>query len=135
MFKVKQMAKMLDIAIPGWENEINLDTLSLYSSEQCILGQVLEGRTISGGKVIVAPWYRAGWFSDRRTINGVTIHGASTAFLSEINKPVWVREIKKRRRRQSSLINNLDLRRAPKRLVTSITIPDEWAEDRPLVNA
>lgn len=38
--EVLRGAKMLDGIKPGWEKEINLDTLNLYLKDSCMIGQL-----------------------------------------------------------------------------------------------
>lgn len=40
METVRRAAALLDKARPGWENEIDTETVDLLSSKDCVLGQV-----------------------------------------------------------------------------------------------
>lgn len=56
--RVERGARWLDENFPGWEGRIDLDTLELSSSEQCICGQVFkqEAATVHGATQAMGAW-------------------------------------------------------------------------------
>lgn len=46
---------LLDREQPGWDSKVNLDTLNIASSWNCVLGQ-LYGDELTGGKALDLKW-------------------------------------------------------------------------------
>lgn len=116
---VARAARKLDHHYPGWENRINLDTLDLHSTYNCVLGQIY-------GHYLNDRARKAGTFG--------IIPILSPAFLFPGYTGAWKLEVKKRR--AGSVVAALDLRRKPKQ-VAPLTFPGEWVkrETREKVNA
>ena len=86
---VKQAARLLDQAKPGWEYKIDLEKLEMGSCTYCILGQLYGDCDIGFKSLFDSDWFYVG-STDKSCLKAVPF-GTDT-YVEE-----WVAEIKERR--------------------------------------
>jgi hypothetical protein len=79
---ISEAAKLLDKALPGWENKINISTLNMKNYEDCLLGQLYGG-------------YNEGF----KLLFNKIIFGSKTdeIFGDDVDKQLWITEIDTRK--------------------------------------
>lgn len=115
---VSWAAKALDRAKPGWADRVDVQRIDLWSSDDCVLGQVFGNYFYSDAKPL-----RRGVFSAAFAPVPWRVRGTYHA---------WVKQICARTRQEHhyycgiAAIDDLDLRRP---VVVPDFVPSAWAEE------
>lgn len=92
---ITQAIKILDNYDPKWANKIDIDTLDMDDSENCVLGQIFEGK--------VESYDEDGWTVGLKTLFGIDveldddrIYGSDNIFGDSASLITWIKAIRKR---------------------------------------
>jgi hypothetical protein len=100
---VSAAAKLLDKAVPGWYDRINIPDLDLGECRKCILGQ-LYGHFDDGCITLFGKYYFQVPLTEEEINSGEFTEGSNLIlppFGERTNRDEWVNEINKRRAKQS----------------------------------